>query len=67
MAAHPRYTHRLLLAGSLIAPWRLAGTLPALAAAFGIVAYLFVSRMRMVAEEIKQFERDQRPDLQHCD
>jgi len=41
--------------------------LPAVAAAFGILACLLVLGMRLAVDEITQFERDQRPDLQRFD
>ena len=67
MAAHVRFSFLLLVAGSLAALWRVAGMLPAVAAAFGILACLLVLGMRLAVDEITQFERDQRPDLQRFD
>jgi hypothetical protein len=43
--------------------WAFAGPRMAIAAGFGIFAYLFVLAMKSAAEEILRFEREQRPDL----
>jgi hypothetical protein len=43
--------------------WVAAGPLCALAVCFTILGYLFVLGMKNAAEEIRRFEREQRPDL----
>jgi DMSO/TMAO reductase YedYZ heme-binding membrane subunit len=49
--------------GALGALWVVTSPLTAIAAGSSIFAFLFVLAVKSAAEEIRRFEREQRPDL----
>jgi hypothetical protein len=63
MSKLARVTAAVLFVAALALVWVRFGTSAALGVAFTVLSYGFVSVMRTAADEIRRYERDQRPDL----
>lgn len=63
MSRLARLTILTLLAAAIAGLWVSFGMLTAIAVAFTMLAYCFVWMMRTAADEIRRYEREQRPDL----
>ena len=58
-----KITAAVLFVAALALVWVRFGTSTALGVAFTVLSYGFVWVMRTAADEIREYERDQRPDL----
>jgi uncharacterized membrane protein len=67
MRRYNRLGLTIIMVMLLAAVWLNFGLLAALGVSFATGGYFLVLAMRMAADEIKRYERDQRPDLHAFD